>query len=166
MRMARLARKVGTLSAVCSLGETAKRSASSSLPTTERSTSTSSWRPCSCPRGTERTIFDRLCQRCATASLSVNLLTDRYPQAQPLTTPALLLVDDDDDDDYLSCYEVMLPTPSPPSSPIRARFFPVGSAETEIPTSAVVKSCEDWLAGIKSGMPEIVIIEVCRSSAA
>ena len=62
----------------------------------------------------------------------------------------------------------MLPTPSPPSSPIRARanFFPAGSAETEVPTSAVVKSCEDWLAGIKSGMPEIVIIEVCRPSPA
>ena len=92
--------------------------------------------------------------------LPLSLLT-YYPQPQPLTTSALLLDDADDDDDYLSCYEVLLPTPSPPSTPIRARFFPAGSTETEIPTSAVVKSCEDWLAGIKSGMPEIVIIEVC-----
>ena len=80
-----------------------------------------------------------------------------------MTSSSLLILDDeDDDDDYLSCYEVLLPTPSPPSSPHRTQFFPASSPETEIPTSAVVKSCEDWLAGVKSGVPEIVVIQVRR----
>jgi hypothetical protein len=106
---------------------------------------------------------------------SVRLLISSHPlaylQAQPTTTTttttttatsSLLLLDgadDDNDDDYLSCYEVLLPTPSPPSSPHHVQFFPAGDAAT----STVVKSCEDWLAGIKSGMPEVVIIEVRRA---
>ena len=169
MRMTNLPRTVGPPSAVFLLVETANPSVLRRRPpTTECPISTSSWCRCFCPRGTERTIFDPLRQRFVYHRLTLAhpVHYSAYSQTQPATTSSLLILDDaDDDDDYLSCYEVLLPTPSPPSSPHRTQFFPAGSAEAEIPASAVVKSCEDWLAGVKSGMPEIVIIEVCRTAA-